>query len=395
MAQAAKALAALAGRKKVTGEDVKEVAPLVLPHRMTDLPAEAQEERAGEMEASSREKEKEKQKQERNDHPEENRPARENEAEGSGERKERKTLPEEARELVFSIGETFRVKSIKPPQDRILRKGSGRRALTRTQEKRGRYLGSTYPKGEENCRDIALDATLRAAAPYQLERRKAGGGLCIEKSDIRTKIRKKSMGTSILFVVDASGSMGAQERMVAVKGAVLSLLADAYQQRDKVGLVAFRRDAAELLLPLTKSVELAQKRMAELPTGGKTPLAEGLALGYQILLNELGKDPNRVPLMVIVTDGRANMCLEGSEPFQAALEAARKIQASPVVSIVLDTENSFISLGLARRLCEALSGQYYKIDDLKAELLAAKVSSAGKWRKEHESYDYLGGDLSP
>lgn len=135
--------------------------------------------------------------------------------------------------------------------NRTIRKGSGRRSLVRTSTCQGRYIRAILPRGKE-LQDIAFDATLRAAAPHQASRDKHGMALAIENSDVRTKLREKRTGNTILFVVDASGSMGANKRMQAVKGAVYSLLNDAYQKRDKVGMIVFRKQSAELILGITR-----------------------------------------------------------------------------------------------------------------------------------------------
>ncbi|MCU6396684.1 VWA domain-containing protein, partial [Enterobacter quasiroggenkampii] len=147
--------------------------------------------------------------------------------------------------------------------------------------------------------------------------------------------------TTILFVVDASGSMGAKKRMSAVKGAVVSLLTDAYQKRDKVGMVAFRKSQAEVLLGITRSVELAQKSLKDLPTGGKTPLSAGLFKGYEILKAAKKKDPEMVPVLVLVSDGRTNSSLNNGDPYEEALEIANKIASENIQSIVIDTEQDF------------------------------------------------------
>ena len=248
------------------------------------------------------------------------------------------------------------------PQDRFVRRGSGKRSLTRTDLKQGRYVRSFLPSGDVT--DLAFDATLRAAAPYQSTR----GGDCainILKSDLRQKVREKRIGNTFLFVVDASGSMGARERMQAVKGAVYSLLQDAYQKRDQVGMIAFRRNSAEVLLPVTRSIDLAQKCLQQLPTGGKTPLAEGLdsALGQIRTLRQ--KDKAVQSVLMLVTDGRANIGLDGGDDGVAdALRLAEKIGESGVTSVVIDTETDFIKLGVARDIAARMGAAYYTLQEL-------------------------------
>jgi magnesium chelatase subunit D len=248
------------------------------------------------------------------------------------------------------------------PQDRFVRRGSGKRSLTRTDLKQGRYVRSFLPSGDVT--DLAFDATLRAAAPYQSSR---GGGCAINilKSDLRQKVREKRIGNTFLFVVDASGSMGARERMRAVKGAIFSLLQDAYQKRDQVGMIAFRRSSAEVLLPVTRSIDLAQKCLQQLPTGGKTPLAEGLdsALGQIRTLRQ--KDKAVQSVLMLVTDGRANIGLDGGDDGVAdALRIAGKIGESGVTCVVIDTETDFIKLGVARDIAARMGAAYYTLQEL-------------------------------
>ena len=187
----------------------------------------------------------------------------------------------------------------------------------------------------------------------------------INHGDLREKVREKRTGSTILFVVDASGSMGVKQRMKAVKGAILSLLNDAYQKRDKVGMITFRQNAAQLLLGVTRSVDLAQKMLIDLPTGGKTPLASGLYKSYEIIKAARLKDPDMVPLIVLVTDGRANAAVHGGNPVHEALELAGKIAAEGIKALVIDTEKHFIKLGIAAKIAHAMKADYYELEDLK------------------------------
>ena len=248
------------------------------------------------------------------------------------------------------------------PQDRFVRRGSGKRSLTRTDLKQGRYVRSFLPSGDVT--DLAFDATLRAAAPYQ-STRSGGCAINILKSDLRQKVREKRIGNTFLFVVDASGSMGARERMRAVKGAIYSLLQDAYQKRDQVGMIAFRRSSAEVLLPVTRSIDLAQKCLQQLPTGGKTPLAEGLdsALGQIRTLRQ--KDKAVQSVLLLVTDGRANIGLDGGgEGVADALRLAEIIGESGVTCVVIDTETDFIKIGVARDIAARMGAAYYTLQEL-------------------------------
>jgi magnesium chelatase subunit D len=217
--------------------------------------------------------------------------------------------------------------------------------------------------------DLALDATIRAAAPYQKRRQRAGISIAIEESDIREKVREKRIGNFIVFVVDASGSMGAGKRMVETKGAILSLLLDAYQKRDRVAMVAFKGDGAELLLPPTNSVELTYKLLEELPTGGRTPMNHGLSLGYQVIENFFRKDPSIYPLLILISDGRVNVNLYGGKPIQEAMEIGNSIKEDGRIrTIVIDVEKAgLLSFGLARQLAAQMGSKYFKVEDLKAE----------------------------
>jgi len=185
----------------------------------------------------------------------------------------------------------------------------------------------------------------------------AGRRMRLTPADLREAVREGKEGNLVLFAVDASGSMAARQRMRAVKGAVLSLLLDAYQRRDKVGLVTFRGTGAELALPPTSSVEAAARRLASLPTGGRTPLAAGLAKAARVLAAERLRDPRRRPLLVVVTDGRAT---SGSD---ADLIRAAAMLAG-VASVVVDCEASALRLGLAERLAVLLGGSLYRLDEL-------------------------------
>ena len=172
--------------------------------------------------------------------------------------------------------------------------------------------------------------------------------------------------------------MGAQRRMVAVKGAILSLLLDAYQRRDRVALITFRGTQAQLLLPPTNSVDLAQLYLDDLPTGGRTPLSSGLYLALELLERERLKDRDTLPLVALLSDGRANIHLDGSpgKPADEAHELASLFPEKAIPAVVIDTELDFIKLELARPLAQAMGARYLKLDDLRADSLAAAVTAA-------------------
>jgi len=228
----------------------------------------------------------------------------------------------------------------------------------------GRHVGDRLPAGR--VRDLALGATLRAAAPAQRGRGRSGSGLVLRGGDLREKLRQGREGNLLLFVVDASGSMAARQRMRAVKGALLSLLLDAYRRRDRVGLVTFAGDAARLALPPTGSVELAARLLATLPAGGRTPLAAGLARAAEVLAVERVRDPGRRPLLVCLTDGRAN----GAGGVDAAVAAAAGLAARGVAAVVVDTEQGPVRLGLAGRLAAAMGAPWLQLEELAAGSLA-------------------------
>lgn len=281
-------------------------------------------------------------------------------------------------ENVFRIGETFRVKSVQASKDRQRRRGSGRRSRSRVAQKEGRYVKSGPDLG---AGDLAFDATLRAAAPHQRARRSASSpAIVLKAADIREKVREKRLGNYLFFTVDASGSMGARGRMAASKGAVMSLLLDAYQKRDRVALISFRRHEAKLNLPLTASVDLAGRLLAEMPVGGRTPLSAGLSRTWAEVGKALRKNPLARPIVLIITDGRSNVALDGhgENPLREAWRLARAMRREERVKyIVVDTEEAgAVRFGLAAQLAGALGADYFKINELKAEALVSIVRNS-------------------
>lgn len=273
-------------------------------------------------------------------------------------------------------GEPFKVRHLSPQEDRLARKGSGRRQRTRSADRRGRYVRS------RPCRhglDLALDATLRASAPHQLHRRTTSSlKLVVKREDWQAKVRERRTGSFILFVVDASGSMGARGRMVASKGAVLSLLLDAYQKRDKVGLIAFRRREAQLVLPPTASIDLASRILKELPIGGRTPLASALVKAYETLRPLLTREPSLRPLAILISDGRANAGLEGPGSMEETCRIATRVaQDERIRWIVVDTEDTRgVRLRQASKVAAALGAQCLPVEDLRAEDLIRIVKGS-------------------
>ena len=268
--------------------------------------------------------------------------------------------------------------------DRQYRKGSGRRLMTKTKDTRGRMIRAY--QDEYALEDLALVDTLRAAAPYQrlraavkveqeiqstqslpLEQQEAKGlSIVIKPQDYRRKAREKRIGAYQLFVVDASGSMAARHRMEATKSAILSLLRDSYIHRDSVGLIAFRKESAEVLLPFTRSVERAEQLLASMPTGGKTPLAHGLRMAYTMCDRLLRVHRSERIQIICITDGRATSG-DSEDPVAEAKQWARILGTLPVDCIVIDTETGFIKLGLAKELCKLMNGSYYAMDTITAD----------------------------
>lgn len=261
-------------------------------------------------------------------------------------------------------GEPFRTKTLSVPG--LGEGAAGRRSRARTEH--GRTTGSRRPRGV--LTKLHLSATVRAAAPHQRARGRSGPGLVVRRDDLRQATREGREGNLVLFLVDASGSMAARQRMSAVKGAVLSLLLDAYQRRDKVGLVTFRGKEAALALPPTSSVDAAAARLDALPTGGRTPLAAGLLKAHDVLRVERLRDPVRRPLLVVVTDGRAT---GGGDPLGLATRAARLHAAERTAAVVVDCESGPVRLGLAGTLAGALGGTAVTLDELRADSIAGLV----------------------
>ena len=381
LVETAKSLAALDGRSYLNIDDLKEAAVFVFPHRTNQKHESTSQSKGNELEDKNQETEEEKNNSEDNitqekeeEVPEEpnkenfdNGNDSENIEESDRDEKKNKNNENAESEEEFGIGEIFKVKDIliDDVHDTKKRAGTGKRCKTKSGSLQGRYIKSTLPKGK--IRDFAFDATIRAAAPYQKKNKENNLMINIKKEHIRVKVREKRTGASILFVVDSSGSMGVKKRMEAVKGAVMSLLKDAYEKRDRVGMVSFRRDKAEELLPITRSIDLAQKKLEKLATGGKTPLAEGIAKAYTIIKNEMRKDKEVVPLIVFLSDGKGNFSASGKDPVKESLEMAEKIKNEGIRAIVIDTEEGFIKLEMAKTLSEAMKAEYYKLENLRSE----------------------------
>ena len=394
LVEAARALAALAGRIYVMPQDIEEAALFVLAHRMSRKKEQREERSRQQKEPQEQEQLQEQQAEpqkesedEADDAPQEEHPddALTRDATGS-ESKEQEDDTGKAQEEAAQTDEeqtspadgdsggedTDETHSIEAVMARLSllreavcgRKGkSGRRAIVQLDVPTGRPWRTSLPR-RGRCIDLAFAATLRAAAPYQRQRH-GEQAVVIRGEDLRVWIRARRAAANILFLVDASGSMGAKERMKMVKGAVLALLREAYQKRDRVGLIAFRRTSAETLLPMTRSVELAEKELRSLPTGGKTPLAEGLAAALK-MMDELSRKEGAETVLVLVTDGRTNVSAAGKAK-EEALRAAEEIARRDAHCIVLDTEKSFPKVGLAPEIAQHMNAGYATLERLCAE----------------------------
>ena len=241
----------------------------------------------------------------------------------------------------------------------------GRRS--RARNRTGKTIAPTADK--ETGHGVHVFGTLLAAA----ERQRGPGRPQPQPDDVRRAIREGREGNLVIFVVDASGSMAARDRMAAVGGAALSLLRDAYQRRDKVAVITFRRQDAQLLLPPTSSVHIASRRLSRFDTGGKTPLAQGLLAARDVVVREKARDRARRSLVVVLTDGRAT---GGPDPLGRAREAAARLVAEGAAAVVIDCETSYVRLGLAEQLADHLGAPTVRLAQLRADNLADVIRDA-------------------
>jgi magnesium chelatase subunit D len=266
---------------------------------------------------------------------------------------------------IISAGDTYRTRLFTAPRVGDGDPGRRSRALTST----GRTVGAV--RADSLTGRLDLTATIRAAAPHQVGRgRHQAERLRLAVPDLRLAVTEGRESNLVLLVVDASGSMAARRRMESVKAAVLSLLLDAYQRRDKVGLITFRGAEATLALPPTSSVDTAARRLAELPSGGRTPLAEGLLCAAETLRLERIRDPRRRPLLVLVTDGRATY---GPDAVGRSRLAADQLRRAGVASLVVDCESGHMALALAQTLSVHLGAQYVTVGEVGADQLVHAV----------------------
>lgn len=367
--KAARTLAAWHERVEVTEDDVKEAAELVLSHRMRKKPFEESDVNKEKLEESIQKHKNQEPKPQPNIE-EDSKKKSPNNLEPQAKNQEEDS---QEREKNFASDEPFNVKKLNIPKERKIQKGRGRRSSAKSDDRSGHYVRSRIPKGKSE--DIAFDATFRAAAPYQSQRNKNEVAIAIHSSDIRDKVKKKKIGTTILFVVDSSGSMGAKQRMSAAKGAILSLLMDAYQKRDRVGLIAFKGNSAEIILQPTTSVEQAKKCLEELPTGGKTPLGPGLLKAYDVFKRDKNSNKDSRQILVLISDGRLNVgTRDGIDLMEEVKSVATEMRSQGITSIVLDTETGLLQLGKMKKISDILGGIYFPLDEIKAETISNLVS---------------------
>ncbi|MEC5164004.1 magnesium chelatase subunit D [Janthinobacterium sp. CG_S6] len=350
MHKASRALAALDGRLQVTPADLRSAAELVLPHRRRRKPFEQpglDRERLDELMQQAA------QPPQPEDGCEQQNPEQQQNEQGESE--------QQNDEQVFAAAAANGAAPRIVVDSSAARASMGRRSEA-LNAPRGRVVRAVP---DDNPSSLAIGATLRSAALRD------PGNLQVTQADLHQQVRVGKSANLILFVVDASGSMAAQRRMEAVKGAVLTLLTDAYQRRDEVAVISFRGQAAQVLLAPTRSVDRAEQGLGELPTGGRTPLPHALQLALETLERAAGNAP---PLLVLLTDGKANVALsEGGDPWRESLAMAELLAERGVPALVLDTESGYLRLGRAAQLAHTLGAECLTLEQLSADSLALTI----------------------
>jgi magnesium chelatase subunit D len=368
MAKTIKCIAALDLRDNVITDDLQKAAEICLQHRRNNTSRSGERERNGSDAPENRQNESV---ESPNDDTEMQ--GRMNDRTPPTEGEDDRIQGGEAKRDVYSVGDPFTIIHFLEDDHRlkIEKRRSGRRGTVISQNSSGRYVSFKLPNGKPH--DIAFDATIRAAAPFQKNRRRGGRSFVIEPSDLREKVRTRKSGTTILFLVDASGSMGAKRRMGTVKGAIFSMLKDAYQKRDMVGLMTFADGSSPMILPPTKSIDLAYSKLRTIPTGGRTPLPLALNKATEFLCSPRMKDIKDIAL-VIVTDGRANVAVHDGDAFSQTLSIAHRMSSLPIRFVVVDSETGYPRMGKASMLSEALGGSYFRLEGLSADGMASSLN---------------------
>lgn len=393
MIKTAKTIAAFRGKIEVAEDEIQMAARMVLPHRMRKRPSEsAQGEKEGLQKSLNVKVDEE-------SHPDSDGKSC-SESTGCPHKHQGKWSPEE----IFGVEKPYTVKHLSVVPNRGERPRDGKRSTTEAHLGRGKKIGSMIPRNPSM--DISFDATFRAAAPHQIHRDRGGLAMAIEYPDLRAKRKSKRIAHTILFLVDASGSMGANQRMVRTKGAILSLLNDAYKRRDRVGMVTFSRNKATVVLAPTSDKEKAKMALERLPVGGRTPLSRGLSAAHDALRKYALKMKNEVLLLVVISDGKANVSMKparsheelrneiisssnsaggcgspslhdlvSSYALQEALEVGEEIKHSGIKSLIIDTANSGTKDRM-QRLCASMGGLYFKMEELRAEGLVEVVNAS-------------------
>ncbi len=277
--------------------------------------------------------------------------------------------------LLHRMMEGFNPRLVPPRRERRRRDVPGKRSTAQTEESRGRYIRARL--ADSVSRDIAFDATIRTAALAQYRRDRQGTSLKVEVSDLHAKIRERKVGNLLLFVVDCSGSMQSQRQILATQAAILSLLVDAYQRRDRVGLVAFRDESAAVILRPTSSIELAKNAFRSLALGGPTPLSRGLLTAYELIQQELRRERDLIPVLILISDGCANVSMGDMRPGEEAALVGEMIRARRIRSIVLGTAGQGWRMpdgsifAPAQELAAAMGGEFYPMDETTAEAILA------------------------
>ncbi|HZG21381.1 MAG TPA: putative cobaltochelatase [Herbaspirillum sp.] len=382
MHKTARAIAALQARARVTPDDVRAAALLVLPHRRRRKPFEQSgmdQDKLDDLVDQARQAQGESQGQGSAGAPPDTAP---DEQEGQEpqdqkeqqEQQEQQNAEGEGAQQTFAIGAAGparKISVVTPTTSFPASTASGRRSAV-ADASRGSALRAVP---DANPDRLAVGATLRSAAVRGALAGEGGECLQVTREDLHRQVRSGRGANLIVFVVDASGSMAAQRRMEAVKGAVLALLTDAYQRRDQLAVIGFRGEQAQLLLAPTRSADLAEQGLRELPTGGRTPLPHALQLATQLLQQTSQASDELPPLLVILSDGKANVSLPGSQgdAWTQTLEAAANLAAQGIPALVLDTESGYLRLGRAAQLAEALGAPCLTLEQLTGDALALTV----------------------